>query len=149
MKESKNYDITPTEYVYLSYNSLVAPHIPLLKTEVPSLGYRYDGKSLSPEKAEEIVYEVLESIGETDLYYILYKLGNCESGFDETKCGDHGVSCGWFQFKKDTFYHFCPELKWENSEHQVICAVRLIKLGLGHQPSGWYNCWRIENLPIL
>jgi hypothetical protein len=76
---------------------------------------------------------------------IVTDLIECESGFDERKCGDNGTSCGILQYKEQTFLSTC-EGEWKNSEDQIKCAVKMIDMGIGDKLGGWYNCWRIQNL---
>jgi hypothetical protein len=76
---------------------------------------------------------------------LLMDLIGCESGFDPTKCGDNGKSCGILQFQEKTFLDNC-EGEWLDSYDQIRCSVKLIKSGIGSTEGGWYNCWRIKNL---
>lgn len=76
---------------------------------------------------------------------LLMDLISCESGFNPSKCGDGGMSCGILQYQQETFSLFCQG-EWKNSEDQIDCAVKMIKEGLGDTLGGWYNCFRIKNL---
>ena len=109
--------------------------------------------------AKLAVYGVLtEGIGEytknggsavvgdyNELHDVLFKLAQCESGFKD-KCiiDTNGLlSCGWFQFQKRTFYHYC-EGDWKDPDDQTKCAIYLIQKGRG--PYEWVNCWKKLNL---
>lgn len=76
---------------------------------------------------------------------LLMDLISCESGFNPSKCGDGGLSCGILQYKEETFLDNCQG-EWKDSEDQIDCAVKMIKAGEGSGYGGWFNCWRIQNL---
>lgn len=74
---------------------------------------------------------------------LLIDLNKCENGGSAVwRCGDEGLSCGPFQFKKATFYRYCSGSR-DNPENQLDCAAEMIKAGMG---SHWLNCWRMMNL---
>jgi hypothetical protein len=77
---------------------------------------------------------------------LLMDLIDCESGFNPSKCGDSGVSCGILQIQEQTFKDWSCNGEWKDSENQVDCSVPVIKSGIGSTTEGWYNCWRIKNL---
>jgi hypothetical protein len=77
---------------------------------------------------------------------LLKELIDCESGFDSSKCGDSGLSCGILQIQEQTFKDWNCKGEWKNSEDQIDCSVPKIKEGIGSTTEGWYNCWRIKNL---
>ena len=74
---------------------------------------------------------------------LLKELIQCESGWNETICGDKNTSCGVLQFKEKTFLTYC-EGQWLNSQDQILCAEKMITNGLGKQH--WTNCWIKMNL---
>ena len=77
------------------------------------------------------------------------KLIQCESG-GKSKCVvdiNGELSCGILQFQKPTYYAFCSG-DWLLPENQIRCAAKMISMGLGSKPIGWYNCWRTVGLPI-
>lgn len=68
----------------------------------------------------------------------------CESEWKEDALGDHGVSFGILQFKKNTFEMFTKKyglinLDINNSYHQVDLAAQMISDGYGFH---WKNCVR-------
>jgi hypothetical protein len=76
---------------------------------------------------------------------LLIDLSECESGWNNERWGDNGMSHGLFQYQEKTFYGYCQG-EWHNGEDQVDCAAKMVKMGIGHTPAGWFNCWRIKNL---
>lgn len=90
----------------------------------------------------------IEALNLSDnMEWIIAELIDCESKGDNAKIGDHGLSYGILQFRKDTFYRHCAG-DWLNPNEQIKCAEIMIKKGLGPKVEGWYNCWRIKNLPL-
>ena len=76
---------------------------------------------------------------------LLIDLIKCESGFDNNKCGDSGLSCGVLQYKQATFDYYCEGVR-SNPYDQIRCAIKMIDAGIGETSAGWFNCWRTMNL---
>lgn len=114
--------------------------IPVSSVSIPSTSDLLTSTGLETTK-EDIIY-YLEA-NQPELTDLLIKLINCESGFDNRKCGDNGQSCGVLQFKEPTFNNFCQG-EWLNPYNQIDCASDMIIMGLGSEH--WYNCWRSQSL---
>lgn len=64
--------------------------------------------------------------------HIFSALADCESSYRNICIIDTNgkLSCGIYQFQKDTFNSACPDLKWNNSiREDIICAARLVSSG--------------------
>ena len=119
-------------------NSLVAnsnPNLPLKTMTLASITGKDDIEYLIRQKYPEMVNLLLD-------------LAKCEAGWrHDGLWGDNYQSYGVYQFQKKTFYDYCPSFwNWQDAENQLDCAVIVIRQGLGPTFTGWYNCWRIENL---
>ena len=62
----------------------------------------------------------------------------CESSFDNTKIGDHGLAVGIAQFHKETFDRNCKG-DYHSSKDQLICMGQMWKKGMMRH----WTCWRI------
>lgn len=79
---------------------------------------------------------------------ILYELIDCESDFDNSRCGDNGLSCGILQYRKGTWDAYC-EGDIKSEKDQIKCGIKMIMVGLGHTTGGWKNCWEKLSFPII
>ena len=72
-----------------------------------------------------------------------YELAKCESSLDQSLCGDHGTSCGIYQFKEKTWNENCDGLR-SNWKAQIECAAKLI----ADHRNEWINCNKSINWNI-
>jgi len=73
--------------------------------------------------------------------HIFSALADCESSYRNICIIDTNgkLSCGPFQFQKDTFDKFCPDMKWHNSvKEDIMCAARVVKKGV--MADHWKTC---------
>lgn len=127
---------TNTQFYSLYQNNTLAPIIETSYNAQFSVMASFSGK-------DDILPYIQENYPEkADL---LINLIDCESGFNNDRCGDSGLSCGVLQYKQATFDFYCKGDRI-NPKDQIDCALDMIDKGLGPTITGWYNCWRIQNL---
>ena len=66
----------------------------------------------------------------------LYTTIQCESGFDNSKIGDHGLAVGIAQFHPDTFKRFCTG-DYHSAKDQLNCMGQMWQKKLQHH----WTCW--------
>lgn len=94
-----------------------------------------------------LAYKGVNMDGET----MLWKLARCESGHNpavKVLDTNNKISYYLFQIQEETFKLYGGE-DIENLKQHFEVAIKIMLSGKGHTPSGWMNCWRIENLPII
>lgn len=82
---------------------------------------------------------------------LIVKILQCESSFNSTAIGDHGLAYGIAQFHKDTFYEFAQQAEWRMRKakmwppkwHNAAQQIFLLNWGLDHGYANRWTCYKI------